>query len=82
MSLYNFLLHVTVYPWRELKLSMMGRKKLTSFTNLPLKGNISFTMKAGNKLRQYLQNLDFVTNKNMKYPHISLAAILVYLYPH
>lgn len=82
MSLYNFLLHVTVYPWRELKLSMMGKKKLTSFTNLPLKGNISFTMKAGNKLRQYLQNLDFVTSKNTKYSHISLAAILVYLYPH
>lgn len=80
MSLYNFLLHVTVYPWRELKLSVMG-KKLTSFTNLPLKGNISFTMKAGNKLRQYLQNL---TLSLIKYEIFSyqFSSYFAYLYPH
>ena len=71
MSLHNFLLHVTVYPMERAQAFHDGeKKKLASFTNFPLKGNISFIMNAGNKLRQYLQNLDFVTNKNTKYSHI------------
>ena len=80
MHLYNFLLsglHVTLGPWGELRHAMMG-KKITSFTNLPLKGSISFIMKS----QQYLQYLDFVTNRNNKHSHIILIVVDVLKCPH
>lgn len=74
---------MTIGPRRELGHSTMG-KKAASFINLPLKGSISFITNVGNKPQQFLQYLDFVTNRRNKYSHIILVVvdILKYLYPH
>lgn len=57
------------------------KKKITSFTELSLKCVITFIMNVGKKPQQYLQSLDFVTNRNKQF-HIILAVagILTYLY--